>query len=93
MLDWPPYSPDLNCIEQLRPELKQLVNVVDPRLKTSTSRSAEFLDAMYITIRRAWASILPESVMELVDSMTIRINAVLKTQHQGNTLYRRISIR
>jgi transposase len=78
VLDWPPYSPDLNCIEQLWPELKQLVNVVNPQLMTSTSRSAEFLDAMYVTIRRAWASILPERVRGLVDSMTTRINACIE---------------
>lgn len=32
LLEWPPYSPDLNPIEQLWFKLKQLVNIIDPKL-------------------------------------------------------------
>lgn len=80
LLEWPPYSPDLNPIEQLWFELKCLVNVIDPGLAEVTSTDEATMERFTAAIQRAWASITPERIRGLVESMDERINAVIAAE-------------
>jgi transposase len=51
LMDFPHYSPDLNPIEQLWFELKQLVNVLDPQLKTLKAGEEELRERPQIDKR------------------------------------------
>lgn len=77
LIEWPPYSPDLNPIEQLWFELKELINVIDPGLQEITSKSEETMLRFGRAINRAWAEISCERVRGLVESMDSRVNAVI----------------
>jgi hypothetical protein len=66
-LDWPPYSPDLNPIENLWAILKRRVAAHNP---TTT----EELKAAILT---EWHSITPSQCARLVKSMPARCQAVL----------------
>ena len=73
LMDFPTYSPDLNPIEQLWFELKQLVNVLDPQLKTVKAGEDELRERLTAAVERAWLLISPERIRGLVESMDTRI--------------------
>jgi hypothetical protein len=79
-MDWPPYSPDLNPIENLWWEIKHLVNVIDPTLQYTTGNSEAIRQRFSSAIQRAWASIPPARIRGLVKSMDDRVNAVLEAK-------------
>ncbi|OAL22592.1 hypothetical protein AYO22_07150 [Fonsecaea multimorphosa] len=80
VLDWPPFSPDLNPIESLWFELKRLVNEIDPGLKDTTGDSEALRQRFVSAITRAWASISPGKIKAVVKSMDNRINAIIAAE-------------
>ena len=81
-MEWPLYSPDLNCIENPWWEVEYLVNVLDPGLRHTTgNESKEVQQRFKVAIQCAWASIPPARIKALAKSMDgTRVNAVLEAK-------------
>jgi hypothetical protein len=78
VLDWPPQSPDLNCIEHIWGHLKSEL------YKHSTPARGvwELWDRLVVE----WGKIKPEVCQNLIESMPRRLEAVIKAKG-GNTKY------
>ncbi len=72
LLKWPPQSPDLNPIEHLWDVVEREILIMD----VQTTNLQKLCDA----IMTIWTNISEECFQHLVDSMTRRIKAVLKTK-------------
>ena len=79
LMDWPPYSPDLNPIEHLWAQLKQWINDNHPEL-VDMGASEEAYQQLFRAIREGWEAIAPEAIEKLVKSMDDRVNAVLHAE-------------
>ena len=69
-LDWPPYSPDLNPIENLWADLKR-------RVEEENARTTQELKA---AVLKAWSETDDELIAKLVESMPRRLAAVHASQ-------------
>jgi DDE superfamily endonuclease len=79
VLNWPPYSPDLNPIEHLWAQLKQWINEHYPNL-VNMGKSEEAYQRLFLAIHEGWEAIGQEAINNLIKSMDIRINSVLNAQ-------------
>jgi DDE superfamily endonuclease len=79
VLNWPPYSPDLNPIKHLWAQLKQWINEHYPDL-VNMGKSEEAYQRLFKAIREGWKAIGQEAINNLIKSMDIRINSVLNAQ-------------
>jgi DDE superfamily endonuclease len=79
LLEWPPYSPDLNPIEHMWANLKQWINDHHPEL-LNMGRSEEAYQQLFTAIREGWDAIREDVVADLVRSMDTRINAVIQAK-------------
>ena len=80
ILQWPPYSPDLNPIEHLWRKLKEITFELKPQRKTSPQSLEDKLDELYETLERAWHTIGKDLMKKLVRSMQRRVKAVIKAK-------------
>lgn len=76
VLDWPPYSPDLNPIEHLWAALKQWICEHHPEL-SDMGKSEEAYQRLFQAIREGWEAIGQEVINDLIKSMDTRVNTVL----------------
>jgi len=76
VLEWPPYSPDLNPIEHAWKLLKDAVHRLYPDLKKITHKPTAIARIKEI-IANAWESIDGHYFKKLVESMPARIQAVI----------------
>ncbi len=76
MIEWPPYSPDLNPIEHLWAQLKLWINDHHPEL-IRMGKSEEDYQRLFSAIYEAWDAIGEEVIQNLIKSMDIRVNAVI----------------
>ena len=76
LLPWPPYSPDLNPIENLWAAMKSRVQGKEFPTK----------DALWLQLQSLWNSFSPNFVHLYVDSMPRRISAVIAAKG-GSTIY------
>jgi transposase len=86
VLEWPPYSPDLNPIEHVWAELKKLVYKLHPELYTMEGPEDTVLEKIKVAVYEAWEQISDEFLYNLVDSMYARVEAVKKARG-GYTRY------
>ena len=80
VVDWPPYSPDLNPIEHVWRHLKEWVNEHHPELETLTSDDKMIKECMIKALEEGWDALKDELFEKLAVSMKKRIKAVLKAE-------------
>jgi hypothetical protein len=78
-MDWPAQSPDLNPIEHLLDELE--------RWLSSRHQCPTSLTALATALQEEWAAIPPETFTHMVESLSGRVQAVIK-EKGGPTLYK-----
>jgi DDE superfamily endonuclease len=76
VLDWPPYSPDLNPIEHVWVKMKQWIHEYYPQLKELGESQAAH-DELARVIVEAWEAIPQDYIDNLKRSMDNRVSAVL----------------
>ena len=76
--DWPPYSPDLNPIENLWAILKAKVFERHPYL--GPGKGAADLEQLIDAIKESWDVIEDEVLEELINSMPRRIAAIIDAE-------------
>ena len=69
IIDWPPYSPNLNPIEHVWYVLKQLVYQVNPDIDSVTSSDDKVHEVLWKALEEAWALIDEEMLRSLIVSM------------------------
>jgi transposase len=79
VIDWPPYSPDLNPIEHLWAQLKQWINDNHPELN-EMGKSEEAYQQLFTAIREGWNAIAHEAIEKLVKSIDDRVNAIIHAE-------------
>jgi len=79
LLDWPPYSPDLNPIEHCWVHIKQWILDNYPELQ-ELGKSQEAFDRLAAAIQQAWQAIGEEKIREYIKSMNRRCRAVIKAK-------------
>ena len=77
VMDWPPYSPDLNPIEHLWRDLKKQVYEVNPDIDAVTGSDDTVREALWKALEEAWTLISGERRRGLIDSMHRRIEACI----------------
>jgi hypothetical protein len=76
VISWPPYSPDLNPIENLWRKLKELVYTVRPDIDLVTGGDDAVREAMEDALVKAW-QLIPQSYFDACwQSMGRRCEAV-----------------
>lgn len=73
VMDWPPYSPDLNPIENLWALMK--AKIYDLKCAPNT---AEALDHLIKAAKEAWHALDGEILVKLSETMPNRVNAVIE---------------
>ena len=80
VMEWPPYSPDLNPIEHLWYRLKELVYTRHPELLGIGRSLDKVREAMIKAMLEVWEEVGEKLRYDLIDSMTTRVNAVLAAE-------------
>ena len=75
-MEWPPYSPDLNPIENLWSILKWEIYQLYPDLEHA-SDSIETKERLIKAAKEAWASIRPDILVRLSETMPNRVEAII----------------
>ena len=77
-MDWPPYSPDLNPIENIQALLKRKINENHPELLLL--QNAEALPLLHSAALKAWEELEEEMLNKLAINMRKRCQAVINAQ-------------
>jgi DDE superfamily endonuclease len=80
VMDWPPYSPDLNPIEHLWIHLKQKMYIVNPNIDNITGGEDNIRVIVFRALFTAWELIDEDIIYNCLDSMITRINAVIAAE-------------
>ena len=83
LLPWPPFSPDLNPIEHVWDSMKDYMQKNFPELEGRSRVPGERLRQMVV---EAWESISSEYLLNLIESMPNRCQAVIEARG-GATSY------
>jgi len=76
LIGWPPYSPDLNPIEHLWPQLKELIYKLNPELDSITNKDAERYRLIEV-LPKAYEQMPVKTVEACLKSMRLRLQAVI----------------
>lgn len=77
VMEWPPFSPDLNPIEHAWAKLKELLYKLDPEIATIKGVNEEVKNRFSELIEKAWETLGQDYFERLIRSMDSRVNAVL----------------
>ena len=77
VLEWPPYSPDLNPIEHLWYRLKKNVYDIRPDIEEVGGNVDHIQEVLYDSLEQAWVRIEGKVMEDLVRSMQRRVKAVI----------------
>ena len=86
ILEWPPYSPDLNPIEHVWAELKKLVYWLHSELYTAEGPEDVIMEKIKSAVYKAWKQISDKFLYSLIDSIHKQVKAVRKARG-GYTWY------
>ena len=75
--DWPPFSPDLNCIEHFWGLLKNRVYELYPDMEKWSSADGMIIERMEDALVHAWGTLDRQIVHTCTESMTRRCQAVV----------------
>ena len=79
LLEWPPYSPDLNPIEHLWSLLKLWINEHYPELEDIGASQTDY--SLFVrAINEAWETISQDTINKLVESVSERVEAVFQAK-------------
>jgi len=78
-MEWPPYSPDLNPIENLWALLKKEAYKVYPDLDSLKGKGDEAETQLFQNLQKAWVNIR-EVIEGLISSMPRRCAAIIKAE-------------
>lgn len=78
VMDWPPYSPDLNPIEHCWFPLKLNTQRASPQLPEMSCTAAE--EELRRVLPDAWEGIEWDHFVDLIRSMPKRVNAIIQSQ-------------
>ena len=79
VMEWPPYSPDLNPIEHLWHALKSWIREHYPELEDMGKSNEDYL-AMSRAIHEGWEALGDELMSSLIGSMRARCEAVIRAR-------------
>jgi transposase len=79
VIEWPPYSPDLNPIEHLWAQLKQWILDHYPKLN-EIGESKEAYQRLFQAIREGWEAIAQDAINDLIKSIETRVNSVIRAK-------------
>jgi transposase len=80
VVEWPPYSPDLNPIEHVWARLKAWVYKHHPELLKLISDTQANRDKLLAVLQEAWEALPKDFFTKLIESMTRRVKAVKKAK-------------
>ena len=80
ILEWPPYSSDLNPIEHVWAELKKLVYQLHPELYTAEGPEDVIMEKIKSAVYKAWKQISDKFLYSLIDSMHKQVKVVRKAR-------------
>ena len=80
LMEWPPYSLDLNPIEHAWARLKDTIYKLDPDLANMRGSSEEVKQRFKELIEQAWEALGDDYFDRLIRSMDPRVNAVLEAE-------------
>ncbi|KAJ5129199.1 uncharacterized protein N7515_005238 [Penicillium bovifimosum] len=73
VIKWPPYSPDLNPIENAWAKLKEMIDRLDPHLESFAGTPSELKEHFSDLIDRAWEELGQDYFDKLVKTMNHRV--------------------
>ena len=80
VVEWPPYSPDLNPIEHAWSQLKAWVYKHHPELLKLTGETQANKDKFLAALQEAWEALPEDYFAKLIESMPHRVKAVRKAK-------------
>jgi transposase len=78
--DWPPYSPDLNPIENAWAKLKERLHDFNPDLELTKGGEEKVRQVIFKGLEEAWDALGSEYVRGLIESMPRRCAAVIEAK-------------
>ena len=82
VLEWPPYSPDLNPIKHVQQLLKKMLVEQYPKLLESRGKSEDDIHALQEALKNCWEQLPGETFDTLYQSIPRRVAASIKTGGQ-----------
>ena len=80
VINWPPYSPDLNPIEHAWVHLKEMLHKKFPEIAYMRCSKEEVIEKLSEALVICWNKIAPAFFQSLIDSMEERCGVVIEAK-------------